>query len=117
MRRKASAAPRGSALPSSVAADGCGQARHGLARADREQRRAPLLGGGLEQRLDIDVERAEPDPQPVKRVPVGLVERGQLGGDRAARAAGPPASTSIAASARTPGLADAIGRGDCASDP
>ena len=104
-RRKASAAPRGSALPSSVAADGCGRRGIGWPDANREQCGAPLLRGGLQQRLDIDVERAEADPQPVQRVAVGLVERRRAA--RRWRGAGrcPPASTSIAASARTPGLA------------
>ena len=71
----------------------------------RKQRCPPVLGGGLEQRLDVDVERAEPDPQPVQRVAVLLVERDELGGDRPARQSGPPESTSIAASARIPGVA------------
>ena len=53
--------------------------------ADAEQGRAPVDRGGLEQRLDVDVERAEPDAGAVERVAVGLVERGELRGDRAAR--------------------------------
>ena len=38
------------------------------------KRRAPMLRGGLEQRRQEDVERAEADAQPVQRLAVGLLE-------------------------------------------
>jgi len=43
-----------------------------------------LLGGGLQQRLDVDVQRAEADAQLIEAVAVGLVEMAQLRGDSAA---------------------------------
>ena len=71
-------APRraGRRRPSSVAAPAAGRRGIGWPERTASKRRAPMLGGGLEQRLDEDVERPEADAQPVKRLAVGLLEVG-----------------------------------------
>ena len=61
-----------------------------------------MLRGGLEQRRQEHVERAEADAQPVQRLAVGLLEVGDRRRAPPCAAATPPASASMAASARTP---------------
>ena len=59
-------------------AEGCGtgrgQRRHGQALLHGEQGGTPTLSGRLQQGAHEDVEGAQADAQPVKRLPVGLLE-------------------------------------------